>query len=262
MNLLEEDSAHGPTRQAASVMPFHLRRIMKGVRQMKKIRKLMSALLAMSLVFSLLAVSASAAAASDAPIAGMTVEELAYMDTATASPTLKEAILDARRQIVYGDQAWTVDGAVSKLNDDGTVEPLPEFSDLWPEWNLDEICKRDPDPIQIGVSEGTFPIYYSNSVKLYPQSNTVKAPNFYEFIANGKMVYAWAYGIDRADKCNIGFENLNTGDQKGYWPGQAVNTPAILNTEWGVRYGVRASSVTSAIVNARMMVSETYKPLA
>lgn len=208
MNLLEEDSAHGPTRQAASAMPFHLRRIMKGVRQMKKIRKLMSALLAMSLVFSLLAVSASAAGAEETGMLPFNLQaladqdletaspemkeaimlarrllasgswvgggeaqegvfstkDLAAMDTKTASPELRNAIMLARRLIVYGSQGWTVGGAVSEFDKEtGEVTPLPEFSDLWPEWDLNELSlSKDPmyytDTFWTGASGVNYPV--------------------------------------------------------------------------------------------------------
>lgn len=222
---------------------------------MKKVKKLVSALMALAMMFSLLAVSASAA------VPAMTVEDLAYMDTATASPAQKEAILDARRQIVFGSQAWTVNGAVSTLNEDGTVEPLPEFSDLWPDWDLDEICKREPDPFKLVGNTDSFTVRYCDTVWLVPQSNIVNAPNFYEFNANGKPVYAWAYSMNEGRQCNIGFENRDTGKQEGWWPGLEIDKEAVLNTERGVRYGVRASTVAAKGTNARMVVSETPNKL-
>ena len=35
----------------------------------------------------------------------------------------------AREKVIYGSQAWTVNGAVTIQHSDGTVEPVPEFSD-------------------------------------------------------------------------------------------------------------------------------------
>ena len=88
---------------------------------MKKIRKILSSLLAMSMMFTVLAVSASAAV----PTA-MSAEQLAYMDLDSAPYALQQDILDARAEIIF-EQSWTVDGAVSIINlDDGTEETLPE----------------------------------------------------------------------------------------------------------------------------------------
>ena len=69
---------------------------------MKKIRKLMSALLAMSLVFSLLAVSASAAGAEETGMQPFNLQALADQDLETASPEMKEAIMLARRLLASG----------------------------------------------------------------------------------------------------------------------------------------------------------------
>ena len=42
-----------------------------------------------------------------------TVEKYAHMSLEGASPELAEKILDSRWELVYGHQAWTVNGAVS-----------------------------------------------------------------------------------------------------------------------------------------------------
>lgn len=66
----------------------------------------------------------------------MTGARLAYLDLESAPETLRPQILRARLPIIYGEQGWTVDGAVSVLHPDGEVDKLPEFSDLWPEWTV------------------------------------------------------------------------------------------------------------------------------
>ena len=65
-----------------------------------------------------------------------TVEKYAHMSLEGASPELAEKILDSRWELVYGHQAWTVNGAVSIRHEDGTIEQLPEFSELFPGWDL------------------------------------------------------------------------------------------------------------------------------
>lgn len=221
---------------------------------MKKVKKLVSALMALVMVFSLLAVSASAAAPK------RTVEDLAYMDTATASPAQKEAILDARRQIVFGNQSWTVNGAVSAQNEDGIWEPLPEFSDLWPDWDLAEICGREPDPFppllpSSTEDAGTFTVHFDENIWIPPVNDFVNAPNFYEFTANGKVVYAWAESLMKGDRCNIGFEDRNTGSCMGWRP-RFIGEKLAINTTWGGRYGVRASAAARDGTRAGMIVSE------
>lgn len=83
----------------------------------------------------------SAGAVKPGNLSALSVNELAYMDLEGASPELREEILDARAQIVY-NTSWTVDGAVSIRHKDGTKEKLPEFSDLFPDWDLYEINHR------------------------------------------------------------------------------------------------------------------------
>ena len=97
-------------------------------------KKILSAALSISMLASLLAFSASAdtpTLVSAEDIAVMSVEQIAYLDVETAAPAVQDAILEARAEIIYGDQAWTVDGAVTVFNiKTGTVTELPEFSDL------------------------------------------------------------------------------------------------------------------------------------
>lgn len=159
---------------------------------MKKIRKLMSALLAVSLVFSLLAVTASAAGAGEAGMQPFSLQaladqdletaspemkeaillarrlkesgdwfgggeseegvfsmkDLAAMDSKTAPPELKNAIMMARRIIIYGPQSWTVGGSVNIFDTEtGASTRPPEFSELWPEWDLYEISNLSVDPM-------------------------------------------------------------------------------------------------------------------
>ena len=40
------------------------------------------------------------------------------------------------REGIYGSQAWTVNGAAAIQHSDGTVEPVPEFSALYPRWTV------------------------------------------------------------------------------------------------------------------------------
>ena len=55
------------------------------------------------------------------------------MMSAGAANTGTEA---AREKAIYGSQAWTVNGAAAIQHSDGTVEPVPEFSALYPGWTV------------------------------------------------------------------------------------------------------------------------------
>ena len=59
----------------------------------------------------------------------------ALMMSAGAANTGTEA---AREKAIYGSQAWTVNGAAAIQHSDGTVEPVPEFSALYPGWDSAE----------------------------------------------------------------------------------------------------------------------------
>ncbi len=76
-----------------------------------------------------------------AGVAVSNMNSVAYMDTFKAEPEMREKILAARCEIVYGGQAWTVDGAAYHICPDGTKELLPEFSDLFPGWDVTEISE-------------------------------------------------------------------------------------------------------------------------
>lgn len=62
-----------------------------------------------------------------------TIEALAYRNIDNAKDLAEyNSILAARNTLIYGDQSWTIDGAVKVFNADGTVEELPDFYDLFP----------------------------------------------------------------------------------------------------------------------------------
>lgn len=61
--------------------------------------------------------------------------EYAYMDLDAAPEELHQKILDARNVIIYS-KSWTVDGQCAITCPDGSVQPLPEFSDLFPGWDV------------------------------------------------------------------------------------------------------------------------------
>lgn len=219
-------------------------------------KKLASLVLAGVMVCGL--VAANAGAAEPASVSAKSVNELAYMDLEGATPELREDILSARAQIVYST-SWTVDGAMSIVHKDGTVEALPEFSDLFPGWDLTEISSFEADPpcdgIRVASSDS---IYFQDNVWLLPYDNSATTP-FYKFNASGNTVYAWAhrFSSNMSTSCNIGFTNMDTGRDLGWTLGVEKDEQISLSTRANVRYGVRASAPTGGTAgNAFMVVSE------
>lgn len=68
------------------------------------------------------------------------VQALAYADLDSAPAELRDVILAARCAIVYApDAAWSIDGTAQVTRADGTVENLPKFSELYPDWDPAEL---------------------------------------------------------------------------------------------------------------------------
>lgn len=60
----------------------------------------------------------------------------AYLDLESASEEMKEKILEARNTIIFS-QGWTTEGVFAYVeHSDGTIEVLPQFSDLFPGWDI------------------------------------------------------------------------------------------------------------------------------
>lgn len=204
---------------------------------MKKMKKFMSALLAMSMVFTTLAVSASAAVP-----APLSVEQLAYMDLDDAPASLRDDILAARTEIIYGEQSWTVDGAVSIINlEDGTVETLPEFSELFPGWDI-PVATTVYEDIEYMPSALNGDITFSRNVAFGLFQGNVNTPDFTDFVGNGRPVAVYALTTPTAGACyNIGFTNITTGRDLGWVCNLSGTAAASVNTESYQRYGVRGS---------------------
>ena len=63
-------------------------------------------------------------------------KDLAYMDINLASADLREAILEARNQVIFS-VPWAADGVSAYIvYEDGTKEALPQFSDVFPNWEI------------------------------------------------------------------------------------------------------------------------------
>ena len=225
-------------------------------------KKILSAALSISMLASLLAFSASAdtpALVSAEDIAVMSVEQIAYLDVETAAPAVQDAILEARSEIIYGDQAWTVDGAVTVFNiKTGTVTELPEFSDLYPGWDIPEL---ELCPVRyaesMAVSTKASGLNKSFNCSLVVASAFEASQDFYDFNGRDCEVGAYAATGPRDARYNLGFSNTSTKQAMGWVPGLQINEGAKIYTESSDHYGVRASAAdTNSVGQYRMYVTD------
>lgn len=227
---------------------------------MKKSKKFLSILLAIGMILAM-AVPAFAIYV-PATLNAAQIEAYAYMDISQAPAEMVDLILDCRRAIVYGNQSWTVDGAVWIENADGSVIEVPEFSDLFPGWDLDEIASREPG---LFVAPSVAPhstnsnIYFAENIDLVPPSQMENTVPFYHFNGNGEKVYTKALTLP-ADMAayNVGYTNEDTGKDLGWITLRLdLSQKATLNAQNNVRYNVRASSGSTGVSGYGLMsVSE------
>jgi hypothetical protein len=97
---------------------------------MKKISVLLVAFLLVS-IFSFGATSAQ----DQLDYAALSVNELAYCDLSAVPDQWKDDVLSARREIIFS-MDWTVEGQCEYIKADGTVIVLPEYTELFPDWDI------------------------------------------------------------------------------------------------------------------------------
>ena len=158
-------------------------------------------------------------------------EQYAYLDPDTASPELREKILDARSTIIFS-QSWVADGYTGCIQDVRTgeiLEVLPTFSELFPDWDM-PIADIVPD------SDSTYiepPINPSEAAEITPLADTSswKRINEYSTYINaatsstatpfttltvnpysmGTSVRMYATELTSSQTCNLGISNADTG---------------------------------------------------
>ena len=215
-------------------------------------KKIMSLVLAAAMVMSLGAgFSAGAVAVEPAlNVSAMSVSELAHLDTKSASPALKDAILNARCEIVYApDAGWSLNGDVSVTHADGTVEVLPKFSDLYPGWNLTEISNyhKASYAARTAMPYGAVPDLESDELGYYLYVTdatlrvTTKGDYIGYFTANGSMARVRAETIP-GERWNAAVRNEDTLKDDAYKGNMKVDDQLNFTTSPLVRYGIRVSS--------------------
>lgn len=189
-------------------------------------RKTLSAALSFVMIISVCILPASANT--------MSVEDYAYMDIETAPASMKDAILEARTEIIYSE-SWSVDGTAYITYQDGTIEVLPKFSDLFPDWDVPtadyDIIESPPIMTPVVFWEGWV------SVKA-PPANTMSAPFRMVPGANSNIsTRALSFG---GGTINIGY--AIAGVDHAWMTGLNVGTPFTIFGLSGTVYQVRTST--------------------
>lgn len=221
-------------------------------------KKLLSAALAMTMLTGLFAFSASAAAPiSD--VSRMSTEQIAYLDIDWATPDVQEAILEARDEIIHGDQAWTVDGAISMFNPEtGETEKLPEFSELFPGWDVPAVevsasrAALQERLLAAGAARTDF-IDENYDVFLTLGSSYAASKSFATVVGSGYDLACYGFTGPVNGRFNLGFST--GGKELGWVPNRTLNPPAEgekdtrgakISTKANLVYDIRASASNAA----------------
>lgn len=161
----------------------------------------------------------------------------------------------AREKAIYGSQAWAVNGAAAIQHSDGAVEPVPEFSTLYPGWTVPQQTASVSNTALAEVANiGLHSIsgYYRN---VYLTQN-VKYKPFYSFLGSGETVSAFAVTIP-GSRYNLGIYNETAQQDAGWLPNLAKGDRVLLQTVNGVYYSIRASvPLNMPIGYSRVKVAE------
>lgn len=220
---------------------------------MKSLRSILGLSLALGLV---MAISASASTI-DSDYVESEVEKVAYMDLDSVSSLAEqEQILEARRTIIYGDQAWTIDNAVSKVVIDGekmNVEAVPDFYELFPaDWSVPDVKpseERLPNTWYSPAASGeSSALYYGNRIIDKEDDSGWNTTPFYRWNQKGDSsvgVVLLRFASDKNALYNAGFVNEDTGSALGWLPGLTVKSEGAMleSPKDGVRYGAIVSMV-------------------
>lgn len=168
----------------------------------------------------------------------MTVEQLAYCELESAPVEVHADILSARDVIIHRT-SWTVNGQVALCNEDGTIEELPEFSELFPGWDV-PAAHNEEDVIM------PYTVDYAGAVYLrHPTS--AKTPPFYAASpsASGITIEMKAYSLP-GRTWNGAFDNLTLNQQIGYVTDMTISKRiAVIDAKSYYSYAARASTYST-----------------
>lgn len=206
-------------------------------------KKILSLVLAAAMTMSLGAGFSAGAVAVEPALnaSAMSVSELAYMDLKAAPASLQDDIREARNDIIFGGQAWTVDGAVSIQHRDGTVEELKDFYELFPaDWEVPTDAELAQRLAQITIIPYAGTVDWHGTIELPFANNWTNSREFYTFVGTGSYVYAYAVTAPPNSTYNIGFSR--GGSNVGWCPYLvASQSGARIRTGTNDIYGVRGS---------------------
>lgn len=222
---------------------------------MEKLTSLiLAALCAAGVVSGPSADGVQADAGKQAELAGVQTAAYSVIDENTSAEREAE-ILAARNQVIFGDRAWTVDGAVRVFNlETGVSEKLPEFYDLFPaDWEIPAGSTLE-DTTYLGdsmfmteiVSPATSNVSFDGNINIPLASGSdYNTPSFFSFNYPGKDngpvgVYVASFP---GTHYNAGFLNKDTDRGAGWVPGLEVGKSgcALVDYSLYTRYGAIVS---------------------
>jgi hypothetical protein len=180
--------------------------------------------------------------------------EYAYMDIETAPEYLHDTILEARSIIIYS-QSWVADGyTMYTTSADGTVEDLPHFSELFPDWDMPVLEPSETEEIydtaldaSVQTTDTTDAVSLSYNVYLSaPPANTNSSP-FTTRDGFGNITTTVS-SLTSSEHCNIGYTDTSTGESLGWVPERYINYSVTLPTmipALSSSIGVRASTYST-----------------
>jgi hypothetical protein len=146
--------------------------------------------------------------------AALSTEDLAYTDIDSAPISWKDDIITARNTVIF-NSSWTVNGQGAGLAPDGTIIPLPEFSDLFPNWDIptsNDLVKHNVSVAKEDIAKALSAPRSANFVGIirlvYPDEIT--ALPFYTFLSSAKGVVGTAVTLP-GDSYNFGFVDVTNG---------------------------------------------------
>lgn len=201
--------------------------------------KKVSVLLAV-VIFAICVLPIGSSAAHDVYYDLMSTEELAFCDLEDVPVRWQDEVLAARNEIIYST-SWTVDKAGYILHDNGTVEQLPEFADLFPNWELPLSTSSAVNSIATARSAD-----YRGSVYLQNPGEDDSLP-FYLFSSSASLV---VMGMEECDfhgaTWNGAFDNYSLGRVVTNAVNIATYDRLVMRNPYsGYSYGARASTYST-----------------
>lgn len=162
-------------------------------------------------------------------------EELAYLDLASVSSSMKTAVLAARSRII-ASTSWVADDVTGYIYDaDGNIiDILSHFSEIFPaDWEIPSVSSSEYNSVNIRFSQratmSDINYYYSGSVYLQNPPSNSDSPAFctvnaYSYYADGTPFHVTQlftqgyhnYPSDYTAKYNVGYKNAITNAELGH----------------------------------------------